>query len=124
MQAVRDKDREYELRWSAKGGSSSYPDRAHPDICLSHLKKIKTNIERRGLSQEDRPLLYSIFSRGDGKLTFHGMSIIFLYETMKPTAPKTGGQSADPSYSERQTRILEGIGDAIETEQLAAHWER
>ncbi len=41
---------------------------------------------------------------------------------MKDAGSKADGQSADPS-GELQTRLLEGIGDAIEVEQLSAHWE-
>lgn len=120
MQALRDRDRRFEWRWSSKGNSSSSLNRVHPDICVLSLRKIKTNIERRGLNpQEDLPILYPVFSRGDGELTFHGSSIIFLHEH---AGSKADGQSADPS-SELQTRILKGIGDAIEVEQLSAHRE-
>ena len=120
IQAARDRDRRFELRWSLKRDSSSAPHRVHPDICVLFLQKIKRNIERRGLNpEEDLPILYSLFSRGDGQLTFHGISIILLYEIVRS---KAGGQSADPS-GEVQTRLLEGIGDAIEVEQLSSHWE-
>jgi hypothetical protein len=107
-----------------KKDSSSSTNRVHPDICVLLLRKIETNIKGRGLNpQQDLPILHSLFSRGDGKLTFHGLSIIFLYETMKRAGTKTDGQSTDPRGGELQTRILEGIGEAIEVEQLSAHTE-
>jgi hypothetical protein len=124
MEALRDGIEKFELRWSLKKDSSSSTNRVHPDICILLLRKIETNIKRRGLNpQEDLPILYSLFSRGDGKLTLHGLSILLLYEPMKRAGTKTDGQSTDPIGGELQSRILEGIGDAIEVEQDSAHTE-
>ncbi len=42
---------------------------------------------------------------------------------MKQAGSKADGQSADPKYSEHQTGVLEGIGKAIEVEQILAQYE-
>ena len=124
MQALRDGVEKFQLRWSLKKDSPSSASRVHPDICILLLRKIETNIKRRGLNpQEDLPVLYSLFSRGDGKLTLHGLSIILLYEPMKGAGTKTDGQSTDPRGGELQSRILEGIGEAIAVEEDSARTE-
>jgi len=124
MQALRDGVEKFELRWYLKKDSPSSANLVHPDICILLLRKIETNIKRRGLNpQEDLPILYSLFSRGDGKLTLHGLSIILLYEPMKRAGTKTDGQSTDPRGGELQSRILEGIGEAIAVEQDSARTE-
>jgi hypothetical protein len=124
MQALQDGVEKFELRWSLKKDSPSSANRVHPDICIPLLRKIETNIKRRGLNpQEDLPILYSLFSRGDGKLTLHGLSIILLYEPMKRAGTKTDGQSTDPRGGELQRRILERIGEAIAVEQDSARTE-
>jgi len=124
MQAFCEKVRNFELRHYPERDSSSSRNRLHPDLCVVFLKKIKTNIERRGLnSQEDLPILYSLFSRGESKLSFLGQSIILLYEMMKPPRNKSDGQSTNPDCDELQTRILKGLELAIENEQGMARIE-
>jgi hypothetical protein len=117
LQAFRDGFKKFELRWYL-------PDRVHPDFCVLFLEKVKTNIEKRGLNpQIDVPILRSLFSRDGDKLTFLGKSIIALYEMMNDAGSKADGQSADRNYVELQSRILEGIREAIESERGLAHIE-
>jgi hypothetical protein len=121
IQAARDEVSRLELRWCLKRDSLSAHTRPHPEICVIFLEKIKADIEERGLNpEEDLPILYRVFSRGDGKVSCLGTSIILPYEVLKHT--KAEGQSANSS-AERQTRVLKGIEDAIKFEQSLANWE-
>jgi hypothetical protein len=117
-QASLDQLSSLELRWSAKQDSLSSPSRVHPDLSVLLLKKVRHQIKTRGLNAEaDLPILYTVFSRGDRKVTFLGSSIIFLYELAKPPKVKGDRTSIDPEYAERQTKILEAIDLAIEFQQ-------
>ncbi len=123
VQAFRDQVRRFEFRWSLKRNSSSSPNRAHPEVCILLLESVKASIERCGLKpEEDLRILDSVFSRSDGEKTFLGISIIFLYNRLKHAESAADGQSADSS-GELKTQLLKAIEDAIELEQVSAHWE-
>jgi hypothetical protein len=124
IQAFCEQVRSFELRWYSERDSSSSPNRLHPDLCIVLLEKIKTNIEKRGLnSQEDLPILYSLFSRGDSKWSFIGLSVILLYEMAKLSGVKSDGQSANPDCGELRARILNSLELAIKDEQGTARLE-
>jgi hypothetical protein len=124
IQAFREQVRRFELRWYSERDSSSSPNRLHPDLCVVLLEKIKANIEKRGLnSQEDLPILYSLFSHGDSKLPFVGQSVILLYEMVKLPGVESDGQSANPVCGELRARILNLLELAIENEQGMARLE-
>jgi hypothetical protein len=69
------------------------------------------------------PILHRVFSRGDRKVTFFGLSVIFLYEMTELPKVKSAGPSAHPGYDELRTRILKGIDLAIEDDRSMAKIE-
>jgi hypothetical protein len=107
----------------ANQGRSLLLNRVHPDLAVIFLKKLKTDIEERGLNpEEDLPILYSLFASDDGQLTALGYSIILPFEIMKHEESNPDGKSTDLG-DERQARVLAGIEDAIKIEQLSARSE-
>ena len=121
VQADRDRATRYDTRWSLRRNASSSQNRLHPRLCVIYLEKMKDHIKRRGLNpEEDLPILYPIFSRGES-LTDLGFSIIVLYRTLKAET-NAGGKPADPN-DERKTIVLQGIEHAIEIEQNSARLE-
>ena len=120
-QADRDRSTRYDMRWSLRRNASSSQNRLHPNFCVIFLEKMKANIERRGLNPEqDLPILYPIFSRGES-LTAFGFTIIFPYKVLQAET-NAGRKPADPN-DERKTLVLEAIDYAIEDEKLSARLE-